>query len=149
MDIFKILPNKLDNLAAQRLIMECLQVCIEKQDEHSNFWPFIEHIRPMILSINKKSVFHDVGEVLGFLIQVIDLLWEKGKPQLLTELLTHRKFEMLVNNDKVQTKLNVLLMKSCRKENDFSSEMVKVLVKNECRLYLSTEKTNIVDDSWR
>ena len=49
----------------------------------------------------------------------------------------------------LETKLNVLLMKSCRKENDFSSEMVKVLVKHECRLYLSTEKTNIVDDSWR
>ena len=121
--------------------MECVYICVEKQNEYGNFWNFIEYIRPLILNLGPDSVFRDVDEVSAFLWLVINILWEQQMPQLLAEFLTRREFEILVNHENVKSKLNSLLMKSCRHESDYDSPMVKVLVKHEERLTLCTKST--------
>ena len=45
----------------QSFIMECVHECIEKQNDYENFWPFIEHIRPLILA-NRE-----IKDVLAFI----------------------------------------------------------------------------------
>ena len=121
--------------------MECVYICVEKQNEYGNFWNFIEYIRPLILNLGPDSVFRDVDEVSAFLWLVINILWEQQMPQLLTEFLTRREFEILVNHENVKSKLNSLLMKSCRHESDYDSPMVKVLINHEERLTLCTKST--------
>ena len=121
--------------------MECVYICVEKQNEYGNFWNFIEYIRPLILNLGPDSVFRDVNEVSAFLWLVINILWEQQMPQLLTEFLTRREFEILVNHENVKSKLNSLLMKSCRHESDYDSPMVKVLIMHEERLNLCTKTT--------
>ena len=116
--------------------MECVYICVEKQNEYGNFWNFIEYIRPLILNLGPESVFRDVDEVSAFLWLVINILWEQQMPQLLTEFLTRREFEILVNHENVKSKLNSLLMKSCRHESNYDSPMVKVLINHEERLTL-------------
>ena len=121
--------------------MECVNLCVEKQNEHGNFWYFIEHIRPLILNLGPGSVFRDIDEVSAFLWLVINILWEKRMPQLLTEFLTRKEFEILVKHEKVKSKLNSLLMKSCRHESDFDSPMVKALITQKECLTLSSKST--------
>ena len=99
--------------------------------------------RPLILA-NR-----DVDDVLSFLSSVINVLWEKEMPELLTEFLTRKEFEMLVKHANVRSKLKSLLMRSCRKEKDFNSPMVRVLIKHQCRLNLSTSETLSQSESLR
>ena len=113
----------------------CLTISIGKADG----FPF----RPLILA-NR-----DVDDVLSFLSSVVNVLWEKEMPELLTEFLTRKEFEMLVKHVNVRSKLKSLLMRSCRKEKDFDSPMVRVLIKHECRLNLSTNETIIQSESLR
>ena len=103
----------------------------------------VSPLRPLILA-NR-----DVNDVLSFLSSVVNVLWEKEMPELLTEFLTRKEFEMLVKHVDVRSKLISLLMRSCRKEKDFDSPMVRVLIKHECRLNLSTNETVIESESLR
>ena len=103
----------------------------------------VSPLRPLILA-NR-----DVNDVLSFLSSVVNVLWEKEMPDLLTEFLTRKEFEMLVKHVDVRSKLISLLMRSCRKEKDFDSPMVRVLIKHECRLNLSTNETVIESESLR
>ena len=103
----------------------------------------VSPLRPLILA-NR-----DVNDVLSFLSSVVNVLWEKEMPELLTEFLTRKEFEMLVKHVDVRSKLISLLMRSCRKEKDFDSPMVRVLIKHDCRLNLSTNETVIESESLR
>ena len=124
---------------AQPLIEECVTICVEKQDEYGNFWNFIDYIRPLILKLESGCMFSDPDEVSTFLWRIINILWENRMPQLLLEFLTGQEFKVFMMNEKIKSKLKLLLMKSCRHEADFNSPMVKVLITYDQRLTLSTQ----------
>ena len=84
-------------------------------------------------------MFSDPDEVSTFLWRIINILWEKRMPQLLLEFLTGQEFQIFMIDEKIKSRLKLLLMKSCRHESDFDSPMVKVLITHEQRLTLLTQ----------